>query len=144
MNKQTIVTFPRFLYLNTYAFLLLVGGIGIVLFPFYQIYKWLFVPQIIIALICLKNSWRIFHSWNDKKRKYNILIQRNSDNFRPDTFYEYMQAPCGRLLVKIVLKDLNISSKYSNLKKMKQPFFTVLKNSCKTQKTVIYTNSNKN
>ncbi len=42
------------------------------------------------------------------------------------------------------LKDLNISSKYSSLKKMKQPFFTVLKNSCKTQKTVIYTNSNKN
>lgn len=144
MNKQTIVTFSRFLYLNTYAFLLLVGGIGIVFIPLYKIYNWIFFVQIVVALICLRSALRIFRAWNDKKRKYNILMQRNENTFRPDTFTEYMQAPCGRLLVKIVLKDLNQTDKYKILKKLKQPLIKTLKKSCKKQKTVIYTNLNQN
>lgn len=141
-NKQTIVTLSRFLYLNTYAFLLLVGGIGILFIPLYKINKWLFIIQIVITFVCWKNSLRIFRSWNDKKRKYKILMQRNCDCFRPDTFCEYMQAPCGRLLVKIVLNDLNLSHEYNTLKKLKQPFITTLKNSCKSQKTIVYINKN--
>ncbi len=144
MNKQTIVTFSRFLYLNTYAFLLLVGGIGIVFIPLYKIYNWIFFVQIVVALICLRSALRIFRAWNDKKRKYNVLMQRNENTFRPDTFTEYMQAPCGRLLVKIVLKDLNQTDKYKILKKLKQPLIKTLKKSCKKQKTVIYTNLNQN
>lgn len=141
-NKQTIVTLSRFLYLNTYAFLLLVGGIGMVFIPLYKINKWLFIIQIVITFVCWKNSLRIFRSWNDKKRKYKILMQRNSECFRPDTFREYMQAPCGRLLVKIVLNDLNLSHEYNTLKKLKQPFIKTLKNSCKSQKTIVYINKN--
>lgn len=71
-------------------------------------------------------------------------MQRNENTFRPDTFTEYMQAPCGRLLVKIVLKDLNQTDKYKILKKLKQPLIKTLKKSCKKQKTVIYTNLNQN
>lgn len=144
MNKQTIVTFSRFLYLNTYAFLLLVGGIGIVFIPLYKIYNWIFFVQIVVALICLRSALRIFRAWNDKKRKYNILMQRNENTFRPDTFGEYMQAPCGRLLVKIVLKDLNRTNEYNTLKKLKRPLAETLKNSCKKQKTIVFINPNQN
>lgn len=140
MNKQTIVTFTRFLYLNIYAFLLLVGGIGIFFIPLYEINVWFLLPQSIVALVCLKNSLRIFKSWSDKKRKYDVLMQRNANGFRPDTFSEYMQAPCGRLLVRIVLEDLGISDEYKTLKKLRQPFFATVKKSCTPQKTVVYTN----
>jgi hypothetical protein len=51
-----------------------------------------------------------------------------------------MQAPCGRLLTKAVLKDLRLKEKYKELLVYKKPFFVSVKNNLKTQKTVIYIN----
>ncbi|MDR1761121.1 MAG: hypothetical protein LBR55_01590 [Bacteroidales bacterium] len=141
MSLSQISTFPRFVYLNAYAFLLVFGGIGIALFPAFRIGWYLVVLQIIIVFVCLKNGIKIFRSWNDKKRKYEILMQKNSTEFRPDTFTEYVQAPCGQLLTKIVLKDLGKTHEYKNLLKLKQPFGKILKKACKEQKTVVYTNN---
>ena len=69
------------------------------------------------------------------------MIQQNSNVFTPDSFTEYMQAPCGRILVKIVLKDLNKSNEYNNLLALKQPILQVLKTSCKPSKTILYINN---
>jgi hypothetical protein len=142
MAISEISTFSRFLYLNTYAFLLVFGGIGIALIPCYLVSWWLVAIQAIIVVICIKNGLKIFRSWPDKKRKYMILMQRNETEFRLDTFTEFMQAPCGQLLTKIVLADLEKSYEYKKLKIIKQPFLKTIKQSCKPQKTVVYTNEN--
>lgn len=53
-----------------------------------------------------------------------MLMERNSDATRPDTFSDYMQAPCGRLLAKIVLKDLGREEEYLQLKKLQKTYWT--------------------
>ena len=143
MSVSKISTFPRFLYLNAYAILLAFGGIGIALVPCYEVGWWLVALQVIAFYLCEKNALKIFRSWDDKKRKYTVLMQKNENQFRPDTFTDYMQAPCGQLLAKIVLADLNKSSEYRNLLKLKKPLWKLLKSSCKPQKTVVFINENK-
>lgn len=136
---QQINTVKRYLYLNFYAFLLLAAGGCVGGLPFWRISLWFIVPQAIIALTCFRNAIRILSTWNDKKRKYALLMQRNVNGIRPDTFTEYMQAPCGRVLVKIVLKDLGYSNRYTELKKLRRPLHQRI--SCKPAKTVVYINN---
>ena len=81
------------------------------------LYHWAFaLLQVAVAYPFIKNGARILASWESKKREYKILMERNSDRFRPDTFAKFMEAPCGRLLVKVVLKDLGYSEHYPSLK----------------------------
>lgn len=126
------------MYLNSYAFLLCVVGGGIGVVPCYRIGWWLVVVQGLLVFMCLYKAIEIFHSWADKKRKYHILVERNTPTLRPDTFTEYMQAPCGRLLAKIVLRDLGIPEAYLTLKSLRKPLKERLKENCRPQKTVIY------
>lgn len=65
---------------------------------------------------------------------------KNKEKFRADSFQVFMQAPCGRLLTKAVLKDLNQREKYKELLVYKEPFFISVKNNCVKQKTSIYIN----
>lgn len=139
IQRDNIQTLQRFIYLNAYAILLLVVGVGIGVMPLYKISFYLLIPQILLVIVFIKGSYGIFVSWEDKKRKYVVLMERNSKSFRPDTFSEYMQAPCGRLLVKIVLEDLDQSDKYKMLMKQRQPFFKELKNNCATKEVKVYT-----
>ena len=120
--------FFRFLYLNTYSFLLLLCGAITVLIPLYKISKWLIVPQVIGSLFCIKQAIGLFMTWKDKKTKYEILMGKNKNGFRPDSFKIFMQAPCGRLLTKVVLKDLGLSNKYNELLIYKEPLFISIKN----------------
>lgn len=130
----------RFLYLNTYSFLLLFGGIILILISFLGIPKLLTIPSIIISFFFFYNSVKLFSSWNDKKEKCEILYKKNINEFRPDTFKVFMQAPCGRLVTKVVLKDLNQKEKYKELLIYKEPFLTSIKNNFKPTKTSIYIN----
>lgn len=143
MSEQTISTFSRYLYLNSYAFLLLAMGTGIAFIPLYRISWWLLIPQALGAIPCLKGAYSIFSSWEDKKRKYHMLMERNRTELRPDTFTEFMQAPCGQLLSRVVLADLGRSDAYPTLKRLTQkPLRKRLQEGCKPQKTIIYTNEN--
>lgn len=143
MAEKTVSTFPRFIYLNAYAFLLIIMGTGIALVPLYRISPWLAVLQAIPALACVINGLKIFRSWKDKGRKYRILMERNSESFRPDSFTEYMQAPCGRLLVRIVLKDLGKSDRYRSLLVLKKPVMDSLRSGCTPQRTIVYIDGKK-
>lgn len=116
--SHEISTLRRFLYLNIYAFLLLFMGMGIALISIFYVRWWLLIAQGIGIILCFNGAAKIFKSWSDKKRKYTILRERNEFEFRPQTFKEFMEAPCGRLLVKIVLKDMNMQERYKDLKKM--------------------------
>ncbi len=130
----------RFIYLNTYSFILLICGIIVVAIPLFTVSKFLIIPQIIFSLFLLSSAIKLFATWNDKKRMYKILILKNRKQFRADSFKNFMQAPCGRLLTKAVLKDLRLKEKYKELLVYKIPFFVSVRNNLKPQKTVIYIN----
>lgn len=137
-SDDGISTVSRFLYLNTYAFLLVFGGGGIACIPLGGFSRWLILPQVFGVLLCWMGAYRIFRSWHDKKRKYRLLMTRNSVKIRPDTFKEFMQAPCGRLLVRVVLKDLHQEAAWKTLCHLQLPFRQRLQEGCRPQKTVVY------
>lgn len=135
MNK-----IARFIYLNTYSFLLLICGIAVALIPCYQVSKLLLIPQFFIFFICIKHSAQLFSTWNSKKIKYAVLMERNRKQIRPDTFEVYMQAPCGRLLTKAVLKDLGEKDRYRELLVYKPSLIESIKENFTPVKSKIYIN----
>jgi hypothetical protein len=118
----------------------LICGIIVFTIPLFIVSKILIIPQIFFTLFLLNSAIKLFATWNDKKRMYKVLILKNKKQFRADSFKDFMQAPCGRLLTKAVLKDLRLKEKYKELLVYKKPFFVSVKNNLKTQKTVIYIN----
>ena len=108
--------------------------------PLFHIHKSLIVPQVLVSIVCFKNAFHLFSTWSDKKIKYKILIGKNKNGFREDSFKVFMQAPCGRLLTKAVLKDLGIREKYNELIVYKEPLLVALKKGCVKQETKIYIN----
>jgi hypothetical protein len=131
---------PRFLYLNIYSFLLVCAGILALILPFYSITKWTLVVQGIVAIKLFFISGKLFSTWNEKKREIDLLVNRNKNEFRPDTFEVFMQAPCGRLIVHEALRELNILREYKTLLKLQKPLLERLRNNCTPSKTVIFIN----
>ena len=128
----------RYIYLNTYAFLLLLAAISIGCLPLYQLGVWYIVAQAVVALVFVSYAIKIFKQFKAKKRRYAKLIEINEKELVVESFEEYMQAPCGRLLVKVVLSDIGKPQAYASLKKLKAPLYERLKKACVPQKTVIY------
>ena len=108
--------------------------------PLFKVSKPLIIPQVLIALLFIKQAAQLFSTWKDKKIKYEILIGKNKNGFRLDSFKIFMQAPCGRLLVKAVLKDLGLTARYSELLVYKESFPGSVKNGCVNQEAKIYIN----
>jgi hypothetical protein len=130
----------RFLYLNIYSILIFCAGILVLVLPFYSITKWTLVVQGIIAIKLFFISGKLFSTWDAKKREIDLLVNRNKNEFRPDTFEVFMQAPCGRLVVREALQDLNMLEKYKTLLKLQKPLLERLRNNCTPSKTVIFIN----
>jgi len=130
----------RFLYLNIYSFLIVCAGILTLILPFYLITKWTLIAQGIIAIKLFLISGKLFSTWDAKKREIDLLVKRNKNEFRPDTFEIYMQAPCGRLVVHEALRDLNMREEYKTLLKLQKPLLERLRNNCTSSKTVIFIN----
>lgn len=118
----------------------MIAGAGILTLgaPFYRIRWWIFIIQAIAAIKLFTVAGKLFSTWEEKKRKIEILIQRNRDGFRPDTFGVFMQAPCGRLMVRQALKDLGMPGEYKGLLKLRKPLRERLRMNCMPVKTVIY------
>ena len=136
-NKDNM---SRFLYLNIYSFLIVCAGILTLAMPFYLINRWTLVIQAIIAIKLFTIAGRLFSTWGSKKREIDILIKKNQVEFRPDTFDIFMQAPCGRLVVHQVLRDLNKSDEYKALLKLQKPLLDRIWDNCAPAKTVVYIN----
>lgn len=130
----------RFLYLNLYALILLFCGIGMMAVPLFTVSKLLLIPQIFFAVIFIKNALRFLASWQDKKRTYAVLVGKNKNEFRPESFKIFMQVPCGRLLVKAVLHDIGKSEKYKELLKFKKNIFVLMRENCTAGGTYLYVN----
>lgn len=140
MKNYSISTFKRYVYINMYAILILIMGMVIIFLPLSQYSSYLIYLQILLFLICLKASFKIFSSWKAKKRRYMKLIQENMSCFNPSSFEEYMKAPCGRLLVNLVLKDLGYQDQYHKLKIYKISWNKTVKENFKVKKIVVYKN----
>lgn len=140
-KAKTIETVNRFLFLNAYAFLLLALGAGGIGIAFWCPWGWVVRGLAgVAALVALRGGLLILSSWSDKKRKYAVLMQRNSPTLRPDTFGDFMQAPCGRLLARIVLRDLGCPERYAELRRLRKPLGARLRECGRPQRTVIYVN----
>ncbi len=138
----SISSFRRYIYLNTYAYLLLFMGVGIAFVPLYKAHWSLAAAQAVLVAVVIKAAFKILFRWKEKKRCYHVLVERNRNGVRDELFKEYMQAPCGRLLVKVVLNDLGERQHYKILKKK----YTVslrdtvreMRASKKNRKTIVY------
>jgi hypothetical protein len=102
--------------------------------------KWTILVQGIVAVNLFVIAGTLFSTWESKKREIELLTTRNQNEFRPDTFTVFMQAPCGRLIVREVLRDLNKRDEYKSLLKLRKPLLKRLRDNCTPTKTVIYIN----
>jgi len=126
--------------LNIYSFILVLSGALALLIPLYLISKWFWILQGLLALIFFVSAGQLFSAWDDKKIKREILIQKNKEEFRPDTFEQFVQAPCGRLLTRDVLSELGKSCEYKSLLKYRKSIIVLCKEYCVPQETIIYRN----
>ena len=78
---------------------------------------------IVISITALYKSILIYSDFPHKIREYKILRNRVHLCYRDDLFKMYMDSPCGRLLVKEVLKDFGIEDRYTSLLKYKNNRF---------------------
>lgn len=130
----------RFLYLNIYSFLLVFAGILTLVAPFYMLSEWTILIQGIVAVKLFVISGKLFSTWGSKKREMELLIKRNRGEFRPETFEVFMRAPCGRLIVRRVLRDLNKRDEYKALLKLRKPLLKRLRDNCAPARTVVHIN----
>ena len=80
---------------------------------------------LVASLVCLRGALTIPKSWSEKKRKYAVLMQRNSPTLRPDTFGDFMQAPCGRLLAQDEAQKrflLRLTAQQDDLRALRRQF----------------------
>jgi hypothetical protein len=122
----------RYIYINIYALLLLLIGAGHILIILFTKPHWGVTTILaIVAVYCIYYGINILLSWPAKMREYRILIERNTPTFNSESFRPYMQAPCGRQLTKVVLKDLSAKSRYRELKQMQEPLLRLIIKGCK-------------
>jgi hypothetical protein len=130
----------RFLYLNSYALLLAFLGAGVLFIPLFKISPWFLIIQIPGALKIFMISFRLFAAWPDKKRMMVLLLNKNKNEFHPESFKIYMQAPCSRLLVKSVLGQSGKKEKYRELLIYKGSLLAEIKKNLTPVKTRVYVN----
>jgi len=109
-----LMVFFRFLYLNIYAFALVVLGVLVFFIPtdiFVKVVKFLFAASFVFSGIGL------FVRWKAKIRRMGILVARNRKTFRRDSFKEIRTTLCGLLMVHLVLRDLRKTENYISLSK---------------------------
>lgn len=134
----------RYIYINIYAFLLLILGGGIIFILIWFDLNWWIVTLLgIAAAMCLYGGINILLSWESKMREYHILMERNGTKFNAEAFRPFMQAPCGRQLTKVVLKDLGKQERYGELLKMRTTLREHISHGCSHESRItIYTNDN--
>lgn len=108
------------LEINLWAFLL--DGLGIVFFVSGVILwkltgLWYLLPAggVPGIILCFQGV-KIHGTQTHKLRSYRLLLARNRREFRPASFQPYLRAPCGRVLVRRVLRELGRSGEMATLK----------------------------
>ena len=139
-----IQTFSRFVYINAYAFLLLFLCVCIVTISLLFCSGILFIIFLLLALLCCRMAIKIFTTWPGKIRHYHKLMAINISEFSPDSFKNYIQVPCGRLLTRVVLKDLGKSDRYPELLKLRLPLLKRIRSACEPRQTIVFVRDKEN
>lgn len=106
--------------INAYALLLDVFGFLVAVWvlsafrtwPILAVLAGTLAAYLIYAGIC------IHLSYGEKVRIFQILIRRNRNVFRRESFRDFMAVPCHRLVVRMALHRLGCSSEFAVLKRM--------------------------
>jgi hypothetical protein len=104
----------RFLYINIYAFLLFVLG---VFFTLLSMDIFLILFKYMVAALCAGSGISIFLQWKVKLRKIKVLVSRNKNELRYDTFRKLNETLCGQLMIRVALSDLRKTDNYRTLSK---------------------------
>jgi hypothetical protein len=107
-----MITMLRFLFINTYAFLLLIIAAAIVFVPSDIL---LILLKGIGALLCVIAAINILLQWKRKKRMIKVLLRRNASGFNLESFKPYMETFCSQLVVVYVLKKIGHTDKLAEL-----------------------------
>jgi len=129
--------FYEVIYVNIYAILLLVAAVLVLVLPLWSIKIWFLVVQVIACLVLARESFRLFGTYRQKVRMIALLEIRNKRVFRPSSFIPYLEAPCSRTVVRVVLHRIGASERYAELMKLRKPFTERLREACRTQETKI-------
>lgn len=121
----------RYIYLNIYT--LALDGCFIVLAA--AIIAGLVCASIIVpALICaipafllLKTVIRLHRSTREKYRSLDRLNEINKEAFDPQSYENFMNAPCTRQVVRLSLRETGRPESYKRLKEQYQRHFFVPK-----------------
>ena len=114
--KKSLASDVLFIWTYMHFFCLLVQFLFFVFLAIRYRYSCTFF-KFFLSIYLLKTCCQLFSTWQDKKRKYFLLVQRNRIKFCAYSFEKFMKAPCGRLLTRVVLKDIRQSGRYAYLKK---------------------------
>jgi hypothetical protein len=104
----------KFFYLNIFAFFLVAFGVSVYFIPqdiFYLILK------ILIACFPVYSGLSILLQYKAKNRKLKILIARNLNGIRPDTFEHIRGTPCGWIVADIALQELRKTEYHKSFSK---------------------------
>ena len=116
-----------FIRLNFWAFLLDVISIIIVI-SFLLNHNTVFKGILFfIFVIVIYNGIRLHFLYTYRKKSLEILILKNREKIREDSFNEFMKSPCGRMIVVEALLALEKKDLYPILLK-KNHFFKNLNN----------------
>lgn len=102
----------KFLFINFYAFLLLLVSVVIFVIP-NNIF--LIVIKTGLGLFALFGTVTILSMWKRKLRMIDVLMKRNSDGFNEESFQPYMETFCSQLVVLYVLKKIGHLDKFKGL-----------------------------
>ena len=111
---------PLWVVLNTYAFLLdvlfIVGGTGSwLLFSSGYLFRgWVAAA---ISAIFIFSAVRVHLSYPAKLKAYKALYKRNKNTFHRASFYDFMDAPCYRMVVRAVLNHTGHPEEYDSILK---------------------------
>ena len=107
------------LCINIYAILLDVVGCMTFVMAILLFRTWLVATIFccFLAAFILYGASGIHSTYPEKCRIYAILIRKNSNGIKLESFKEFLSVPCHRVIVRMVLHQLHQSARYREIKK---------------------------
>ena len=71
----------------------------------------------LMGVLLLYGAIGIHGTYPEKCRIYSVLLRKNAQQFRIESFRDFVSVPCHRVIVRMVLSKLRKSFEYANIKK---------------------------
>jgi len=105
--------------INVYA--LLLDGLGLSAFTLaFVLFGTWPVTALIVSLggaFLVYGGLGIHSTYSEKCRIYSVLIRRNAHQLRKETFRDFMEVPCHRIIVRMALHRVGCDREYYAIKK---------------------------